>query len=72
MRTHHWFDFEMTIECRGANKSVRIEATVSSNGNGIKIEGFKVKLLDSTVEMVPSDAQVTAIKAEIVRRCTSA
>lgn len=69
MRITHWFDFETYVTSKGDNIPVKVEATISSDRQGdVEIEGFKVKLIDSNVEIAPSDAQINQIRSEIYER----
>lgn len=65
-RAVHWFDFETTITGLG---EVRVEATISSGKSGVEIEGVKVKMLDSLVEIVPSDQQMRQVRDAIYENC---
>ena len=67
--THYnWFDFEMTLLWHDHVRSVRVEATVSSSRRGVSIEGVKVRLLDTDVQVVPTDKQMHAIYEAILSR----
>lgn len=69
MRTYHWFDFVVSLPWKDGSKSVKVEATISSgSGSGVAIEGIKVRLLDSDVEIVPTDAQLQYIHEEVFKR----
>jgi hypothetical protein len=70
-RTYHWCDFETTLRENGHRISVLVEAELSSGGgtNETTLESVRVKLLDSNVEVVPTDKQMKAIKTEVFERC---
>jgi len=69
IRTFHWFDFEMSIASQhGKPFDVLVEATISSgNGDGVVIEGIKVRLPTGTL-LVLSDRQMAQVRREIKSR----
>lgn len=69
MRRIHWFDFTTTIIYRGVERSVKVEATISESHGEVEIEGVKVKLANSNLEIVPSDDQMKEIRREIYAEC---
>jgi hypothetical protein len=69
LRTHHWFDFDTLISYKGDWLTVRVEATISSSSSGVEIEGVKIKMLDSDVQLVLDDKQMKRVREEIVKRC---
>ena len=54
---------------KDGSRTVKVEATVSSGGSrGVEIEGVKVRLPDTLVEIVPTSEQLDFLYAEIMRR----
>lgn len=72
MRRHHWFDFETSVKWNdGSSRTVRVEALVSAwkGSDDLEIEGVKVKLVDTNVEVILRDDQMKGIYDEIRERC---
>jgi hypothetical protein len=71
----HWFDFETTVSASSGRLSVKVEATLSSDGYGdVDIEGVKILLLNSETgeptgnELLPNKEQAADIREEIWER----
>lgn len=68
--TIHWFDFETKVTIGEEEVPVMVEATISADSSNVQaLEGVKVKLLRSGVELVLSDKQMRLLDEEIWERC---